>query len=157
MMRPPRLFYGQPVWASLLVLLSYLVLGPFMQDEGPQIERPPPATKDRCVVAVSLVALTLICFAFFSYLEWSAAAIVLATTIMLPILTLLVVGKPAVRVLVNAYQRRAPAQVRQLCAQTPSCSDYFLLSVSKYGVLKGGYRGWRRLKRCDGTLGEDWP
>lgn len=156
-MRAPRLFYGQPVWASLLVLVSYFLLGPFMQDDGPQIKRPQPARRDRCVVAGSLVLLTLICLAFFSYLDWTAAAVVGATTIMAPVLTLLSVGKPAMRVLVNGYQRRAPAQVRRLCTQTPSCSDYFLLSVNKHGVLKGGYRGWCRLKRCDGTAGEDWP
>lgn len=156
-MKPPQLFQGQPCWASLVVLMSYLILGPYMQDDGPQIERPLPARGDLWVVAGFWVLLTLVGLVFFSYLDWAGAAIVLTSTLTSTILTLVVLGKPTVRVLVNCYQRRAPSQVRLLCAQSPSCSDYFLMSVDKHGVLKGGYRGWHRLKCCDGTTGEDLP
>ena len=156
-MKPPQLFRGQPVWVSLLVLVSYLVFGPLMDDDGPDIKRPNHATRDWCLVAGLWFILTLLGFTIFSYLSLSGLFLVLASTSTSLALTLVVMRKSVIRILVNSYQRRAPSQVRRLCAQTPSCSDYFLLSVNKHGVFKGGYLGWCRLKRCDGTTGEDWP
>lgn len=156
-MKPPQLFRGQPVWASLLVLASYLIFGPRMEDDGPDIKRPKPATRDRCVVAGLWFILTIAGFTIFSYCSLTGVFLVLASSFTSLALTLVITGKSAVKILVNSYQRRAPSQVRSLCAQTPSCSDYFLMSVNKHGVLKGGYRGWCRLSRCDGTKGEDWP
>jgi len=156
-MKPPQLFRGQPVWASLLVLFSYLLFGPCMEDDGLDIQRPQPAIRDWWVVAGLWFILTFVSFTIFSYSSITGYFLVLASTITSLALTLVVTRKSVIRVLVNSYQRRAPSQVRSLCAQTPRCSDYFLLSVNKHGVLKGGYRGWCRLKRCDGTTREDWP
>ncbi len=34
------------------------------------------------------------------------------------------------------------------CRFIPTCSEYALEAVSKYGVLKGGYLALRRLLRC---------
>lgn len=34
------------------------------------------------------------------------------------------------------------------CRFIPTCSEYALEAVSKYGVLKGGYLAFRRLLRC---------
>ena len=157
MMKPPQFYSGQPIWASMLVIFSFLVLGPHMQDDGSHILRPPPATKDRMLLLFSWVLLTIISIALFVNQDWNWVATLLASTITSVILTLGILSKSVVRVLVNGYQRRAPAQVRLLCKQTPSCSEYFLLSVENYGVLRGVYRGWCRLKNCDGTSNEDWP
>jgi len=156
-MKPPQLFREQLVWVSLLILVSYLVFGPRMEDDGPDIKRPQLAILDWCVVAGLWFILTLVSFTVFSYYSLSGYFLVLTSIITSLALTLVVTRKSVIRVLVNSYQRRAPSQVRSLCAQTPSCSDYFLLSVNKHGVLKGGYCGWCRLKRCDGTIREDWP
>ncbi len=153
-MKPPLLSPEQPVWASLLVILSYLILGPYMQDDGGPIERPRPLWRDRWLVTGSWALLTVIGLAFFSYLGWSDTVALVISLLTATVLTPIVLGKPFVRVLINFYQRRAPSQVRLLCPQSPSCSDYFLISVDKYGLLRGGYRGWCRLKCCDGTTFE---
>jgi putative membrane protein insertion efficiency factor len=34
------------------------------------------------------------------------------------------------------------------CRYTPSCSEYFILAVRKYGPLRGSWRGCRRILRC---------
>ena len=44
------------------------------------------------------------------------------------------------------------------CRFTPTCSEYMLLSVQKYGVCKGVLKGINRLLRCHyPNGGEDWP
>lgn len=34
------------------------------------------------------------------------------------------------------------------CRFTPSCSEYMIQALRKYGALRGGWRGLRRLGRC---------
>lgn len=51
--------------------------------------------------------------------------------------------------LVQIYQRLAPASLRNKCRFEPSCSQYMLLSLQKYGVIKGLKKGIGRLKRCN--------
>ena len=34
------------------------------------------------------------------------------------------------------------------CRFTPTCSEYTIQAVQKYGLLKGGYLGIRRILRC---------
>ncbi len=34
------------------------------------------------------------------------------------------------------------------CRYTPTCSEYTVEAVNKYGVLKGGYLSFRRILRC---------
>lgn len=53
--------------------------------------------------------------------------------------------------LILLYQRFAPEKVRKLCFFEPSCSEYMKLSIEKYGVIKGVYKGFNRLRRCH------WP
>lgn len=36
----------------------------------------------------------------------------------------------------------------QVCIFTPTCSQYMYDAVSKYGVFKGGWMGFRRILRC---------
>lgn len=156
-MKPPQLFSGQPTWASVLVLASYMVFGPYMKDDGVEINRPRAALGDVGAISAFWVAVTtlivVVCWNFFE----NTSAVALISVVTSTLFTFVAQSRTLVRVLINAYQRRAPAQVRRRCAQTPSCSEYFVLAVEKDGVLKGGRRGWDRLKRCDGTQQIDFP
>ncbi|OZI74601.1 membrane protein insertion efficiency factor YidD [Bordetella genomosp. 12] len=50
--------------------------------------------------------------------------------------------------IVGTYRRFAPARLKGSCRFEPTCSEYCLLAVSKYGF----WQGWRltlsRLLRC---------
>ena len=60
--------------------------------------------------------------------------------------------------LVRCYQRFAPREIRDRCLFTPTCSEFMILSIQKYGVLKGVAKGIDRLKRCHyPNGGEDYP
>jgi putative membrane protein insertion efficiency factor len=46
------------------------------------------------------------------------------------------------------YQHFAPERIRRKCRFEPSCSEYMLLSLKKYGPIRGLFKGISRLRRC---------
>ena len=61
---------------------------------------------------------------------------------------LIIFIKPVFIWLVKLYQKVAPDCIRNRCRFEPSCSQYMILAVEKYGFLKGFIKGWKRIKRC---------
>lgn len=59
--------------------------------------------------------------------------------------------------IVHLYQKFAPIEVRSRCGYYPTCSDYMILSIRKYGLIIGIIKGYKRIKRCDGSHKEEWP
>ena len=51
---------------------------------------------------------------------------------------------------VRFYQRNISPVIggRAACRFTPSCSEYMTTAISKYGVVRGGYMGLKRILRC---------
>ncbi len=63
----------------------------------------------------------------------------------------LVALKPAIIGAVRLYQRYAPEDIRRRCLFKPTCSEYTILAVQKYGVVRGLYKSYIRLfKKCRG-------
>lgn len=59
---------------------------------------------------------------------------------------------------VQIYQRYAPDSIRNKCRFEPSCSEYMIMSLNKYGLCKGLVKGIRRLTRCNiHNGGFDYP
>lgn len=50
--------------------------------------------------------------------------------------------------LIRGYQRLVSPALPASCRFSPSCSHYTLEAVGRYGVLRGGWLGIRRLARC---------
>ncbi len=50
--------------------------------------------------------------------------------------------------LIRVYRRVISPMLPRSCRFTPSCSLYTLQAVEKYGLLRGGLMGARRLLRC---------
>ena len=50
--------------------------------------------------------------------------------------------------LVLAYQVGISPFLGNNCRFTPTCSEYFILSVRKYGAIRGSWRGAARICRC---------
>lgn len=71
---------------------------------------------------------------------------------------ILVATKKMIIFLILVYQRYAPENIRNKCRFEPSCSEYMILSINKYGLLKGLKKGIKRCKRCNiNDGGYDYP
>ncbi|MCH5162057.1 MAG: membrane protein insertion efficiency factor YidD [Clostridiales bacterium] len=58
---------------------------------------------------------------------------------------------------VRVYQRFAPAEVRRRCVFTPTCSQYAIQALERYGVIRGIPRIISRLRRCHLPNGGEDP
>lgn len=55
--------------------------------------------------------------------------------------------------LVHLYQHYAPEEIRRRCLLQPTCSEYMILAIEKYGAVKGAAKGIRRLFfTCRGNI-----
>lgn len=50
--------------------------------------------------------------------------------------------------LVRVYQWTLSPIVGRQCRFTPTCSNYFIGAVEKYGAWRGAWRGLARICRC---------
>ena len=58
---------------------------------------------------------------------------------------------------VKLYQRYAKSEVRLRCCMSPSCSQYSILALRKYGAVIGTIKTFRRLMRCKPPGYIDYP
>lgn len=58
---------------------------------------------------------------------------------------------------VRLYQRYARSETRLRCCFTPSCSEYTILALKKYGTAIGVIKSIGRLLRCKTPGGIDYP
>lgn len=49
--------------------------------------------------------------------------------------------------IIRLYQRM-PLNTHKMCVFIPTCSEYMIISINEYGVLKGVYLGIKRILRC---------
>ena len=74
------------------------------------------------------------------------------------IIYFLVLLKYVLIFIVKMYQKIAPISIREKCRFEPSCSNYMLQCLEKYGLFKGLKKGINRLKRCNiNDGGYDYP
>lgn len=69
-------------------------------------------------------------------------------TVIIDIAFLLLISKRAIIWLVHFYQHYASDEVRLKCVFEPSCSEYMIMAIEKYGVWRGLFKGVDRLLRC---------
>ena len=50
--------------------------------------------------------------------------------------------------LIRFYQRCISPAFPSRCRYTPTCSQYALEAVTKYGAVKGGFLALKRILRC---------
>ncbi len=56
--------------------------------------------------------------------------------------------KRAVLLFIRLYQKTVSPFLLSSCRYTPTCSHYSHEAVQRYGAIKGGWIGLRRLARC---------
>jgi putative membrane protein insertion efficiency factor len=98
-----------------------------------------------CVLITVVVSLGL---SFLAYLLTNAVWVAIVTGIAVILITLVVFAKRIFIWLIKAYQKFAPAKLRERCRYEPSCSNYMIASIEKYGLLKGAKKGFKRWGNC---------
>lgn len=109
-------------------------------------------TKPVIALIVYMVQLFLLCL--IPYGEWWIRVIVLAVY---TVAYMSFIAKRAVIWMVHLYQNLASDETRLKCVFEPSCSEYMILAVKKYGVVRGVFKGIKRLRRCGHEHGIDYP
>lgn len=56
--------------------------------------------------------------------------------------------KTAAIAAIQAYQYLVSPYLPGMCRYEPSCSQYAVDAISRYGVLRGSWLGVRRIARC---------
>ncbi len=51
-------------------------------------------------------------------------------------------------ILIRFYQKFISPLKPPTCRFYPSCSEYTYQAIARYGLLKGGWLGLKRLRRC---------
>lgn len=103
----------------------------------------------------------------FSYLpgfirEWMAENPILHKVLYAVIcytVSVLCVSRKACIGLIRLYQRYAPESLRRQCCCKPTCSEYSIMCLEKYCLIKALFMIRKRLFKKCGPLGyiEDWP
>ena len=112
----------------------------------------------RIILYVLLPVIAITAFIIVANHFGVSAIIIAVIAVVACVVYVLLTLKRAIICAVKIYQRYAPDSVRNNCRFEPSCSEYMILAVEKYGVFKGVRKGLDRLKRCnvDGG-GFDYP
>lgn len=111
------------------------------------------------IVVCSLVPIvaSVVLLKIFMYLKLSVVLSVVLTGLLL-LLYMFINLKKIIICVVRIYQRLAPEAIRRKCRFEPSCSQYMILAIEKYGLWKGLSKGINRLKRCNiNDGGYDYP
>jgi putative membrane protein insertion efficiency factor len=51
--------------------------------------------------------------------------------------------------ILKLYKKYISILFRPACRFSPTCSEYMIIAIKKYGCLKGIYLGLKRLLRCN--------
>lgn len=112
----------------------------------------------RTLLCVGLTLAASAGIAFLAYRLSSSLPCAVLSGIGFSVLILLVFLKRVLIWLIRFYQRVAPDRVRNRCRFEPSCSQYMIQCLQKYGLFRGLRRGINRLWRCKPPNGgEDLP
>jgi putative membrane protein insertion efficiency factor len=122
-----------------------------------KIRRPKINTK-KIVLDLIIVAVLEIFFLIISI--FCLKKYIVVSFIMLGLLVIIIIltSKKNIINLILLYQKYAPEKIRMSCLFEPTCSEYMILAIKKYGIIKGIYKGIKRLLRCHSPNGGiDYP
>lgn len=56
--------------------------------------------------------------------------------------------KKLLLIVINSYRKYISPMKGPCCIFTPTCSEYAMEAISKYGAFKGGFMAIKRILRC---------
>ena len=51
-------------------------------------------------------------------------------------------------IIIKLITQRVPLLTHSSCMYLPTCSEYTILAIEKYGTIKGLIKGFKRILRC---------
>ena len=99
------------------------------------------------IVLILFIEICIIILTIFLYNKLDKFIIILLGIIIL-ITFISVTIKETVINLILLYQKFASEKLRNSCLFEPSCSEYMILAIEKYGFIKGFLKGIKRIFRC---------
>jgi putative membrane protein insertion efficiency factor len=102
----------------------------------------------RVFVVSFLVLILLIGFFFLSYFLSSSITTSIIVSVAFLFIVIIIHLKKIFVWCVKLYQNIAPKKLRNKCRFVPSCSQYMILAIEKYGFFKGVKKGLNRIRRC---------
>ena len=99
------------------------------------------------IVLILFIEICIIILTIFLYNKLDKFIIILLGIIIL-ITFISVTIKETVINLILLYQKFASEKLRSSCLFEPSCSEYMILAIEKYGFIKGFIKGIKRIFRC---------
>jgi len=102
----------------------------------------------RVILSVSVTLSVALAAALLFYLALGGIGRSVIIFASIPILAMIIFARRVTIWLIMAYQRFAPARVRERCRYEPSCSQYAIAVLKKFGYFKGMYKAIKRLISC---------
>lgn len=147
-----------PAYRMILILLAYTFMSKrtINAEEENKITRP--KVNVLAPITLGLFYMLLGFGLFFLTVRISGAYLVPFILILLYYFAALYIFRKKIVIwLIYLYQMRAPAEVRAKCVFKPSCSEYMILAIQKFGLIKGIEKGIDRLRRCGPPEQIDYP
>ena len=114
-----------------------------------KLERP--SLRIKVALGVSFIYIVCISFSVILLQRHLDLSLLLAVDISL-LLSIPIVGRRFLIYCIQVYQHFASEEIRRRCICKPSCSEYSIEALRKYGLLKGSYKIYIRLtKTCRGS------
>lgn len=107
-----------------------------------------------CVSAAIILSLSFVLLSLFFF---NTTINFLSFYLRAQIIVIVIMLKKIMIWFIRIYQRYALPERRLMCCFTPSCSEYAVLALNKYGVIIGSYKAVKRILRCAPPGGVDYP
>lgn len=99
------------------------------------------------IVFILFIEICIIILTIFLYNKLDKFIIILLGIILLITLISITIKETVIN-LILLYQKFASEKLRNSCLFEPSCSEYMILAIEKYGFIKGFLKGIKRIFRC---------
>ena len=115
-------------------------------ENAPPLHRPDVHAKSAVIKSSLFIASVVVLFLLLIIVLPIKTALLISLSVAL--VFIMIFFKTIIVSTVKLYQRYADEKTRRRCCFTPSCSEYMLLSIDKYGAYIGFLKGVYRLCRC---------